>query len=382
MIVSSWPAYNTTPFNLTPQYPVGYDIPVHPSWLNETAVDDIFEFGEKYGRRSPVFPIIPEAFNTILNFSSYPVESDSLYILAQSATDESTLCSLRVSLTPDCSTKFHSTMSGGSLSTHCDDPHNPLAYSKSQPEATSGVYVPGWRDVAAQWAIALSLNAGISAGAASNARLLTQLIPTEPALSPKLPSIAEGIAELAGCTLILSSFDAPFIHHWNYTIQDTLLEPAWEPFNATLKVQDYSSGGTQSWQGIFYVVLVSVFFINLFCLGYFITHTGLVTDFMEPQNLFALSLNSPPSRAMEGTCGGGPEGAQYRSRWHIKMNDHEHFFIGSGDGNGNGNGNVGGGVRERRGTRVISGMEFEMEGGRSPVSEMYDRLSGKRGSIL
>lgn len=79
---------------------------------------------------------------------------------------------------------------------------------------------------------------------------------------------------------------------------------------------------------------------------------------------------------MEGTCGGGPEGAQYRSRWHIKMNDHEHFFIGSEDGK------EGVGVRERRGTRVIEGMEFEMEGGRSPVSEMYHRLSGKRGSLL
>jgi len=372
MIVTSWPAYNSTPFNVT-KWPAGYDIPGDTSWLNATAVDDIFGFGEKYGRRSPIFPIIPEAYNTLLNYSGFPIDSDSLYVLTRSPINQSVLCSLRASLSPECSTKFHSTMSGGSMSTHCEDPHNPLAYSKSHPSATSGVYVPGWRDVAAQWAIALSLNAGITAGKASNARLLSQLIPTEYSLSPKLPSIAEALAELAGCTLIMSGFDSPLIHYWNYSDPNTLLEPQYQGFNATLKVQDYSSGGTQRWQGIFYVVLISVFFINLFCLGYFITHTGLVTDFMEPQNLFALSLNSPPSQVLEGTCGGGPEKEQYRSTWHIWMNQSEHFYIDSSDET----------VRQRRRhTRTISGQEFEMEGSRTPVSEMYDRLSTKRTSLL
>jgi len=372
MIVTSWPAYNTTPFNVT-KWPTGYDIPDNSSWLNATAVDDVFGFGEKYGRRSPIFPIIPDAYNTLLNYTSFPVDGDSLYVLTRSPTNQSVLCSLRASLSPECSTKFHSTMSGGSMSTHCEDSQNSLAYSKSQPSATSGVYIQYWRDVAAQWAIALSLNAGINAGAASNARLLSQLIPTEYSLSPKLPSIAEALAELAGCTLIMSGFDSPFIHYWNYTDPKTLLVPQYQGFNATLKVQDYSSGGTQKWQNIFYVVLASVFFINLFCLGYFITHTGLVTDFMEPQNLFALSLNSPPSQVLEGTCGGGPENEQYRSTWHISMTRSEHFYIDSSDEPVS---------RRRKHTRTISGQEFEMEGSRTPVSEMYDRLSTKRTSIL
>lgn len=251
--------------------------------------------------------------------------------------------------------------------------HNGMAYIKSQPAATSGVYVNGWQDVAAQWAIALSLNTGISAGQASNARLLSQLIPTEYPLSPKLPSIAEALAELAGCTLIMSAFDSPFIYYWNYADPNKAFEPQPQGFNATLKVQDYSAGGTQRWQGIFYVVLISVFFINLFCLGYFITHTGLVTDFMEPQNLFALSLNSPPSQVLEGTCGGGPENDQWKSTWYIWMKGSEHFYIDSGDWT----------VRQRRrNTRTISGQEFEMEGSRGPVSEMYDRLSTKRTSLL
>ncbi|KAI1325124.1 hypothetical protein F5Y16DRAFT_378895 [Xylariaceae sp. FL0255] len=34
---------------------------------------------------------------------------------------------------------------------------------------------------------------------------------------------------------------------------------------------------------------------------------GLVTDYTEPQNLFALAINSPPSAAMAGSCGHGPD---------------------------------------------------------------------------
>ena len=54
---------------------------------------------------------------------------------------------------------------------------------------------------------------------ASNARLLTQLIlakPTDgtPQLDPTLPSMAEALAVMAGCTLISSSEDTPFVEFW------------------------------------------------------------------------------------------------------------------------------------------------------------------------
>ena len=375
IVVNQWPEYKSGKkfMNITEYGSVGEGNPNNSTWSNATAVDGIFGFGDKYGRKPPIFPKLPEAYNTILNYTSFPAVTDSLYLLVKaniSGPSPFTLCSLRASLSPECSTRYHSTMSGGSMATHCNDPHNYLAYSRSQPSATSGVYQTGWRDVAAQWAIALSLNAGSIDGLSSNARLLAQLNPTEWSLDPKLPSIAEALAVLASCTLLMSSFDSPFIHYWNYSSPDSLLTPVREPFNATLRAQDYSSGGIQNWQDMFYVVLASVFFINLFCLGYFITHTGLVTDFMEPQNLFALSLNSPPSQVMEGTCGGGPRKEHYRSTWHIWMNRSEHFYVESTDDPD---------VRTRRHTQNFPSKDIEMK---SPVSQMYNRLSKKRSGVF
>jgi len=45
---------------------------------------------------------------------------------------------------------------------------------------------------------------------------------------------------------------------------------------------------------------------------------GLVTDYTEPQNLFALAINSPPSRALAGSCGHGPDGAELVTAWHVR----------------------------------------------------------------
>ncbi len=372
IVMQQWPAYKDKTVNVTTYVGTGAGIPDNSSWFNATAVDGIFGFGEKYGRRPPIFPLLPDAFNTIMNYSSFPLDTDSLYVLAKSNSSGASpyaLCSLRASLTPECSTIYHSTMSGGQMYTHCEDSHNRLAYGRSQPSATSGVYNKGWRDVAAQWGIALSLNAGVTDGQASNARLISQFIPSGFSLDPKLPSIAEALAVLAGCTLLMGTFDTPFVHYWNYSDPNTLLTPKREPFNATLMAQDYSSGGIQRWQDIFYVILASVFFINLFCLGYFITHTGLVTDFMEPQNLFALSLNSPPSQVLEGTCGGGPRKEHYRSTWHIWMNRSEHFYIESTDDP----------LTRRRGHKHEPSQDIDLK---SPVSQMYNRLSKKRSSVF
>lgn len=256
------------------------------------------------------------------------------------------------------------------MSTHCEDPDNGMAYSKSQLNNTISAYSNTWRDVAAQWAIALSLNAGRTNGLASSARLLSQFIPTEWSLDPKLPSIAEALGVMAGGTLLIGSFDTPFIPYWNYSTGDTLLEPVAEPFNATLQIQDYASGGQQRWQNMFHVVLAAVFLINLVCLGYFITHTGLVTDFMEPPNLFALSLNSPPSQVLEGTCGGGPQSKHYQSTWHIGMNRQEHFYIESPDDP----------LTRRR--RHFTNQDIELDIVKGPVTEMYSRLSKKTSSLF
>ena len=424
MVLTLWPGYNNTAPNNT-NYPGGYDIPSYPSWLNATAIDDVFGFGEKYGRRMPVFPKLPIAYNTVQNITAVSgvLSTDSMYVLGANNDSAYMLCSLRTYLSPNCSTVYHASMAGGSMKSQCNDPRNPLAYSKSHPEATSGVYNTDWINVANQWAITLSLDAGISDSDASNARLLTQLIPTAGELSPVLPSIAEALAVLGGSTLLISSLDAPMVHNWNHSSTEFLLDPPeLQAFNATLKSQDYSSGGTQHWQGLFYIVLLLIFASNVFCLAYFLTHKGLVTDFIEPQNLFALAINSPHSHVLEGSCGGGPEGNQLRSNWHIRLDTaRDHFFIESidepvqvqqirrrkrdalaraiglrkrGGHNGgmtdgpydNGNSNVNNNpYRDRSSsmgtfgrTRTQSQIELET----SPVAEMFEKLSRRKRSSL
>ncbi|KAL9006295.1 MAG: hypothetical protein Q9188_000952 [Gyalolechia gomerana] len=363
IVFSEWPAVNGSTPNLT-KWPNGFDIPVYPSWLNSTSVDDIFGFGEKYGRRPPTFPKLPIPYNTVLNVTG-PF-ADSIYLLATSATREYTMCSLRASLTTKCSTYYHASLSGGTMDTNCDE-KNELAYSKSDDNDLDGIINSDWAAVAAEWGRAVSLNGGIHDNAASNARLLTQLIPTSQALDPSLPSIAEALSVLAGCTLLLSSTDSPFVHFWNYS-RTVLEEPQYQSFRATLRTKDFASGGTQNWQGIFYVVLFLTFATNVFCLVYFLLHHGLVTDFIERQNLFSLSLNSPPSGALEGACGSGPEGEQLIMNWHIKMDqEREHFYIENGQGP----------PAKRKPTRPL---DFEM--GASPCVKTYAKLSSRPSRFL
>jgi len=367
IVFSEWPTGNGSAANLT-GWPTGFRVPTWPDWLNSTSVDDLFGFGEQYGRRPPVFPKLPLPFNTVLNTTGW--YTDSIYLLATSPTGIYTMCSLRASVTTTCSTQYHASLSGGTMNAHCEDPEDRLAYGKSSADATDGVVVESWASVATQWATSLSLNAGITDGAASNARLLSQLIPTQQALDPSLPSIAEALAVLSGCTLLMSSLDSPFIHFWNYsTTVATLNEPQYQGFRAALRTRDYASGGTQRWQGIFYIVLFLTFATNLFCLIYFLVRHGLVTDFIEPQNLFALSLNSPSSYALDGACGGGPEGEQLLMDWHIKMDqEREHFYIQNGRGPP---------PLKRRRTRPL---DFEMH--TSPMIQTYTKLSSRQSSIL
>ncbi|KAL8982561.1 MAG: hypothetical protein Q9177_005234 [Variospora cf. flavescens] len=369
IVYSEWPRGNGTAVNVTGWPSVGFDIPVHPSWLNSTPVDDLFGFGEKYGRRPPVFPKLPLPYNTVLNTTGW--FADSIYLLATSSTEEYTMCSLRASLTARCSTEYEASISGGTMIAHCEDPDDDLAYGKSYGDTTDGVIITkDWATVAGVWGKALSLNAGITDGAASNGRLLTQLIPTTQDLDPSLPSIAEALAVLAGSTLLLSSLDSPFIHFWNYSATVmTLKEPQHQAFAVALRFKDFASGGTQQWQGIFYVVLFLTFATNVCCLIYFLIRQGLVTDFMEPQNLFSLSLNSPPSQALDGACGSGPVGEQLIVKWHIKMDQQrEHFYIENADGQP---------PTKRRKTRPL---DYQTD--TSPMLDAYTKLSSRHSSLL
>lgn len=195
------------PTNFDSHRPNGFNLTV-PSSLTTTAVDDLFGFDGV--QEHPIFPNFPQPHNTVFNYSKIWGQ-ESVYLLATSATGNYTMCCMRVALSPSCSTEYSASVSGGSLTSHCD-PDNALAYIKSKPKAPHGVWAPDWVNVASEWELGLSLNTGIVNGNGANSRLLTQLIPTSRALDPSLPSISEALAVLAGGTLVISSLDSPFIH--------------------------------------------------------------------------------------------------------------------------------------------------------------------------
>jgi hypothetical protein len=102
-------------------------------------------------------------------------------------------------------------------------------------------------------------------------------------------------------------------------------------FNASLQAQQYASGGIEDATArAWVVVLLLVFLLNVLVLFYFIFHRGLVTDFSEPPNLFALAVNSPPSHVLAGSCGGGPEGKQYMVNWFVN-HEGSHLFMEPGE---------------------------------------------------
>ena len=116
---------------------------------------------------------------------------------------------------------------------------------------------------------------------------------------------------------------------WNYTTAENLIaDPQYQAFNATLRTKEYMSGGQHRWQGMFYIVLATVFVTNLFCLVYFAISGSHITDFFEAQNLFPLSLNSPPSAVLNGSCGGGLEKEQLSASWRIMQDqERQHLYI-------------------------------------------------------
>lgn len=370
MVYTNWTTFNGTAPNST-TWPNNFNLTVSPPV--ETPVDDLFGFGGD--QVYPIFPNFPIPFNTVFNATNFR-GAQAVYLLATTQAGAYTMCSIRVALTPNCSTEYHVTGSGGTLSTNCD-PGNRLAYNNSKPEAPNGVWDKDWKDVASVWGTALSLNNGIADSKSSNARLLTQFIPLSTTLDESIPSISEALAVLAGNTLLSSALESPFIHWWNYSTTVNVLEkPQYQAFQGAIKTMTYQSGGSQRWERMFYVVLLLVFVANLCCLVYFFVSGHLVTDFIEPQNLFCLSLLSPPSVILEGTCAGGPENRHYSSGWNIKLDrSRDHFSFESSDKS---IGLVG--RHKHKWSSSTQQTEYEMEG--SPVARMYSRIRKKRSSML
>jgi hypothetical protein len=296
-----------------------------------TAVDGIFNFGNNSDQQPAAqFAKIPLPFNTVYNVTE-PFGTNAVYLLATPpdtvAVNYHALCSLKASQYPNCTSFYNASESGGSLSVHCDsDPGNSIPYVKSDSSAVPGFIEQNWKDIGAEWIRSTALSHGVNDANASIARLVTQMIPSyeldvPTTLSPMLPSIAEALGVLAGCTMVMSSDYAPFVHFYNYT-PATLAEPQTQYFNATVRYKDYQSGANQNWQGIFYVILIIIFIVNFCSLGYLVKTVfwdGQVTDYTEPENLFAIANLSPPSQSLRGACGGGPKGRMLGKKWKIDM---------------------------------------------------------------
>lgn len=311
-------------------------------YLNGTDFDDIFQWGPKYGvdKWPPVFGKLPINFNTILNDTQgISYGRDSVYLLGKGGPSDSqgnptpdnnyALCQLKVSQTPYCSTQYNASASGGTLEAVCEDYNDKLQYNRSLTTASSGNFSVNkdWPNIASMWGRSLSLNDGVFDGNGSNARLLTQLVLTNVSaqLNPALPSMAEALAVMAGCTLLQSATDAPFVEFWNYTL-NTMTPGQYQNFNASIRAQQYASGGTQHYQKAFYLVLLTVFIMNVIVLVYFCVHRTWYTDFSEPTTLFSLAVNSPPSKELAGSCGGGPVGDQLSVSWKLN-NDGDHVYM-------------------------------------------------------
>lgn len=296
-------------------YQPGYE--PNGTYLNATVVDDLFGWGKRYKTSPPVFTKLPLTYTTLMNHTG-AYGRRAVYLLGRSSTQDEqdgfTLCSLKSYKTTLCSTRYNSSASGDSIEALCQD--NQQSPSLSD-ESGAGKPNPNWPYLAAQWADILDLNSGIVDSQAPIARLLTQLAVNEHGLTRDQPSLAEALAVLASGMTLMATKDTQFIDTWNYS--STILDPGqYQSMNATLLAKEYTSGdGRLPAANAFYAVLAATFLLDLFCSSYFVLQNGLITDFTEPFNLFALAINSPPSAMMAGSSSTGPNKKQIREKWFI-----------------------------------------------------------------
>jgi hypothetical protein len=126
---------------------------------------------------------------------------------------EYVLCQAKVGLTATCATEYTATGNGGTMTAHCEDTDDKMAFIKGN-SSRSDTTSLDWFNVGTTAFLSLSLNNGVTDGDASNARTLTELILQENELNPALPSPAEAIAVMAGCTLLMSAEYSPFDMFW------------------------------------------------------------------------------------------------------------------------------------------------------------------------
>ena len=334
LIATDWLNAHLSALGPNTDFPTAYSDPYrYANGTNaSTALHEIFQWGEQYGDHKwpPIFPRIPGTYNTVMNGTVNTTWGrEAIYILgnalpAADSNENYFLCQLQVSLEPNCYTRYNATGTGGTLDAVCDDSAGKLQYSDSAPASLRGnaTLDQEWPNVATDWGESLAFDTGPVDNGAATARLLTQLVLQQPVLSPNAPSAAEALAVMAGCTLLQSSQDAPFVNDkWNYTQgvtnESVLEQPVYQYFHASVRAQQYASGGTKTIQYVFFPVLLGVFVLSACAMAYFACHRHWYTDFSEPSNLFSLAVNSPPSDALAASCATGPKGKDYAMAWRL-----------------------------------------------------------------
>ncbi len=199
-------------------------------YLDGTPFDAIFEWGPDYGEYNwpPIFPMLPSEYNTLANdTTNLPFGRKSIYVLGKGGVTVTTnyaLCELRVGQTPDCSTQYNASSNSATLEAICSDRKDGMRYVDSTPDATSGndSYNSDWPKIASMWVASINMASGVIGGNSSTARLWSELIFSDPLKDWKtgellpninLPSPAEALAVMSGCTLLQSALDAPFVEY-------------------------------------------------------------------------------------------------------------------------------------------------------------------------
>jgi len=283
-------------------------------------------------------------------------KSDSIYLLIKSPnTTDYTVCQMYGVLTQDCSTKHTQKVGARTLSVDCND--NELSFQRT---IAPGNFRPSpsrdFRDVLGAWATAVGLNGGMLSSNSSLVHVLSQLVVTNspntntmPSLNKTLPSLSEALAVLSNSMLIKASINATFD---NRTIKGAPIPLAVSPYKVMVKNQQYRSGPPAPYHKALYPILFIMFFANWYCLTYFLREMRLVVDFLEPQNLFSVAIDSPSESKRR--AGEGPIGNHGDATWVLRRDHDQKLFFKQGNRRGmSGNG--------KRDGRVFIGFEKHTE---------------------
>ncbi|KAM0424505.1 hypothetical protein ACHAPT_010219 [Fusarium lateritium] len=320
IIYEAWPESNTK--NVSEWFAEG------GNWNNKTVVDDIFGWGDQEKRRRPLFGEYPEDYGFFFPEQSGEDETVQYVLTKAPNIGNYTLCQLRSWLSADCSTRLNI---GGTpqpaLEAHCGDDKDRHSYQQSlgSAEQVAGIEeTVGWAITGSILAEALKLFNVDTLGVSSNPSILTRLVLKTPELPTDSPSMAEAFCVFTLASLSSSALGTSFRPTWDYGTYDPRANNDTfrdynkvETFHASVSSQQYTSGHIDDWQKVFYPVLGFVFAANLMCLLYFVFHLGLVEDFTEPENHFALAINSPPTDKMVGSAVNGPHRSHLGVRWRI-----------------------------------------------------------------